>query len=129
MSSGSGLATEAWVREDQTMIGRQRIGGDTQRRPEMTMTTKIARSAPLVVLAVGVLLLALTSALGGAPAPQVAADPQLGPPTWQRVLDAMDRVLDGQDITAAEIAWHAARGHAIESRQWDAFLAVGAGAL
>jgi hypothetical protein len=92
-------------------------------------TTTIARSAPLVVLAVGVLFLAMTSAPVGAPAPQVAAESQIGPPTWQRVLDAMDRSLGREDITAAEIAWHAARGHAIRSRQWDAFLAVGAGAL
>ena len=93
------------------------------------MTTTIARSAPLVVLAVGVLFLALTSARVGPAAPQVVAEPQIGPPTWQRVLDAMDRSLLREDISAAEIAWHAARGHAIESRQWDAFLAVGAGAL
>lgn len=109
------------------MIGRQRIGGDTRSRPEM-MATTIARTAPLSLLAVAVLFFAMTSARVG-DAPQVVADQKPAPPAWQTALQTMDRALVARDISAAEFAWRDAYGHAIGSRQWDALVAVGEGAL
>jgi hypothetical protein len=94
------------------------------------MATTIARTAPLALLGVAVLFFAMTSArVGSAPAPQVIAEQMPAPPAWRTALQTMDRALVAPDISAAEIAWHDAHGHAIRSRQWDALLAVGEGAL
>ena len=94
------------------------------------MATTIARTAPLSLLAVAVLLFAMTSArVGDAPARQVVADQKPAPPAWQTALQAMDRALVAGDISAAEIAWHHAHGLAIHSRQWNALLAAGEAAL
>jgi hypothetical protein len=94
------------------------------------MATTIARTAPLSLLAVAVLLFAMTSArVGDAPARQVVADQKPAPPAWQTALQTMDRALVARDISAAEIAWHHAHGLAIHSRQWNALLAVGEAAL
>jgi hypothetical protein len=50
-------------------------------------------------------------------------------PRWQIALDTMDRALAAGDINGADKAWRDAYGLAVHSRQWEALLAVGDGAL
>jgi len=48
---------------------------------------------------------------------------------WQIALDAMDHALAAGDISGAEMAWRKAYGLALRSRQWQALVAAGDGAL
>jgi len=99
-------------------------------------STPITRLAALPLLA---LALALALATVGAftvsrsipkqlsaPANAVADETR---PAWQTSVDAIDRALATRNISAAEIAWRNGYSVAIQSRQWEALLALGEASL
>jgi hypothetical protein len=91
----------------------------------------VARIAVMPVLA---LVVTLGTMLSGRAAPAPAAGHAVAaetpvPHAWKTSLHTMDRAIAATDTAAAELAWRDAYIHAIRSREWDALLAVGEGAL